>query len=499
MMLSTTSDSVRIWNGDPLLSSCFIDGRWVEGAAGELTDVLNPANERSLARVKAASPAQAAQAVIAARRAFDEGPWRGVSAADRGRLLHRLCDHFEANLQEFIDLVILETGSPLPLARAGQVQTALDVLLWFADMARTGPPGGYERGLPLQYGPVTTASFLRQEPAGVVAAITAYNYPLLLLARKLGGVLASGCTTVVLPSERAPLATWRFFHLLEEVGYPPGVANLLIGGKDVGLALTTDPQVDIVTFTGSVAVGRDVMRQAAATTKRVLLELGGKSPTIVLPGADLDACVGPSILRFTVAAGQGCGCTTRTLVSKDDYEAYADAARGFVNGLRVTDPRLESTDVGPLIRSEHRDRVEGYVGRALNQGASIIAGGGRPDEPVGYYMNPTLIGDIGNASEIATSELFGPVGVLMPYGTVDEAIAIANDSRFGLHASVYGSTSAAMEVARRLSAGTVTINGGGGPRPDTPWGGYRDSGIGREQGDDGFREFFEVKHIQWPI
>lgn len=497
-MAVSTAPQTHGWNGQEVATTCYIDGAWVDGE-GDATAVLDPATEHVLASVRFASAAQTHGAVAAARRAFDRGPWRGVPADERSRLLHRLCDLLESRVDEFVDLIVAETGSPTALAQAGQVNSALECLRWFADAAKVGPTGGYERGLPLQREPALSASMLRQEPAGVVAAITAYNYPLLLLARKLGGVLASGCTTVVLPSERAPLATLRFFELLEEVGYPAGVANLVLGSKDVGVALTTDPAVDMISFTGSVAVGREVMRQGAATTKRVVLELGGKSPTIVLPGADLDRCVGPSILRFTIATGQGCGCTTRTLVSEADYDRYLDAASAFMGNLRVGNPRAEGTDVGPLIRAEHRASVDAYVERALDDGGEILVGGGRPDEPAGFYMNPAFVGGVPNDAEIAQSELFGPVGVLLRYSSVEEAIELANASRYGLYAAVWGPTGDAMKVAERLSAGTVAVNGGGRLRPDVPWGGYRDSGNGREAGEDGFREFFEVKHIQWPL
>ena len=495
-----TAFESRAWTGEPLAASSFIDGRWVDGQDAASTVVLDPATEEPLAEVSFTSVAQVAEAARAARRSGAiGGPWRAVGARDRSRLLHRLCDLVEARADELADLVTAETGSPTAMSQSLQVGTALATLRWFADAAASGPGGAYERGLELRDDPIASASLLRHEPAGVVAAITAYNYPLLLLARKLGGVLASGCTTVVMPSERAPLSTLRIFDLLEEVGYPPGVVNLVVGSRDVGVALTTSPDVDMVSFTGSVAVGREVLRQAAGTTKRVVLELGGKSPTILLPGGDLDAFVAPSILRFTVAAGQGCGCTTRTLVPERDLDGYVERANAFVAGMSVGDPRAEGTQVGPLIRPEQRDRVEGYVARALDRGATVLAGGGRPDEPRGFYMNPALVGDIGNRSEIAQSELFGPVGVVLPYGTVEEAIAIANDTDFGLNAAVFGPPTVAMDVARQLRSGTVAVNGGGGFRADAPWGGFGDSGIGREGGDEGFREFFEVKHIQWPL
>jgi aldehyde dehydrogenase (NAD+) len=498
-MSVTTAPQPGLWTGQDLTASCFIDGAWVDGDSGESTRVVDPATEALLANVSFASVEQVEQAIGAAKRAYDGGPWPALTPVERSTLLHRLCDLFEARREEFVDHIIAETGSPTYLAEAAQVGAAIGQLRWFAEVARTGPIGGYERGLPLYYQPVTSASLLRMEPAGVVASITAYNYPLFLLARKLGGVLASGCTTVVMPSERAPLSTWRFFELVEEVGYPDGVANLVMGGKDAGVTLSSHRDVDMVSFTGSVAVGAAVMAQAARTTKKVVLELGGKSPTIVLPGADIQATIAPTLLRMAWSTGQACGCTTRTFVAQDDYDEYLEGAGSYLAGMKVGDPRAAGTVLGPLIRAEQRTSVEGYVERALAEGGEILAGGGRPDEPAGYYMNPALIGGLGNNSEIAQNELFGPVGVLLPYKTLDEAVTAANESRYSLNAAVWGPEDTAMLVAQRLRSGTVAINGGGGPRPDAPWGGPRESGTGREGGDDGFRDFFEVKHIHWPV
>ncbi|MBI5104874.1 MAG: aldehyde dehydrogenase family protein [Solirubrobacterales bacterium] len=488
-----------MWAGQDLQASCYIDGAWVEGQADETTRVVDPATEALLADMGFASVAQVEQAIAAARRAFEGGPWPAMTPLERSALLHRLTDLFQARRDEFVDHIIAETGSPTYLAQSAQVDAAIDTMRWFAEAARTGPTGGYERGLPLWHKPVTSASLLRMEPVGVVASITAYNYPLFLLARKLGGVLAAGCTTVVMPSERAPLSTWRFFQLVEEAGYPAGVANLVIGGRDAGVTLSTHRDVDMVSFTGSVAVGAAVMAQASGTTKKVVLELGGKSPTIILPGADVEACVAPTIMRMAWTTGQACGCTTRTFVPQEDYDAYVEGAGSFIGGMKVGDPRAEGTILGPLIRDDQRRSVEAYVERALADGGEILAGGGRPAEPVGYYMNPALIGGVGNESEIAQNELFGPVGVLMPYRTLDEAVAAANASRYGLNAAVWGPEDIAMQVAQRLRSGTVAINGGGGPRPDAPWGGPRESGVGREGGEDGFRDFFEVKHVHWPL
>ena len=498
-MATPTVDRTHTWSGQELSASCFIDGEWEQGHDDAVADVLNPATEESLACLRFASMSQVEHAIASARRAIDQGVWPAASPRDRSLLLHRLTDLFEAHREEFVDLIVSEVGMPLPVAQAGQVGAAIDTFRWFADAAARGPLGGYEQGLPLHYAPVTSASLLRSEPVGVVAAITAYNFPLFLLARKLGGVLASGCAAVVMPSERAPLSTWRFFELLEEVEFPPGVANLVIGGRDAGTTLSSHVDVDMVSFTGSVAVGSAVMAQAAPTTKRVVLELGGKSPTIVLPGADIETLTGPSIMRMSFATGQACGCTTRTFVPESAYEEYVDSAGRFIQAMKVGNPRSADTVLGPLIRDEQRRSVEGYVERAIEAGGEIIAGGGRPSEPVGFYMNPALVAGVDNRSEIAQNELFGPVGVVMRYTSLEEAIRLANDSRFGLNAAVWGPTDQALGVAQRIRSGSVAVNGGGGARPDAPWGGPRESGIGREGGEAGFQDFFEIKHIQWPV
>jgi aldehyde dehydrogenase (NAD+)/betaine-aldehyde dehydrogenase len=404
----------------------------------------------------------------------------------------------EARGEELAQLLVAEIGSPVKLARALHVGAAVACLRWFAEAARRGPSGGYEQMLPLHDVPILSASLLRREAVGVVASITAYNYPLLLLARKLGGVLASGCTTVVMPSPRAPLSTIAVLRMLDELDIPPGVVNMVAGGPEVGIALTRSPEVDLISFTGSREVGTKILEQAAGSVTRVVLELGGKSPNIVLPGADLDVAVAPSTLRFTLNTGQGCGATTRTLVHEDDVDAWVEASREVMAGLTVGDPRSESTDIGPLIDARQRARVQGYVDRALEAGAEIAAAGTVPGGP-GHFFEPMLVGGVDNESEIAQEELFGPVGVLLPFRTVEEALDIAHRTPYGLNANVWGPVPDALVVARRLRTGTVTINGGGGMRQDVPWGGGGHSGIGREAGEDGFAEFFEVKHVQWPL
>ena len=342
-------------------------------------------------------------------------------------------------------------------------------------------------------------SVLRREPVGVVAGITGYNFPINSVAWKLGPALAAGCTIVLKPSPRTSLSTIAMVRMADRVGFPPGVINVVLGEGPVGHLLSSHPDIDMTMFTGSLEVGRKIMAAAAHTTKRLVLELGGKSATIVLPGADLQAVTGPSILRWCRNAGQGCGATTRTLVPRQDYDRFCEVAAQFIDGLQTGDPWDDRTDVGPLIRDEQRSFVENHVHEAISRGALVVAGGGRPMGMGGYFVNPVLLGGLTNDDVICREELFGPVGVVLPYDTVDEAIAIANDSQYGLHAAIYGPIVESLAVANRLRTGAVSINGGGFMRPEGPWGGFKLSGFGREMGDDGFREFFQVKHVQWPL
>jgi aldehyde dehydrogenase (NAD+) len=301
-----------------------------------------------------------------------------------------------------------------------------------------------------------------------------------------------------MPSPRAPLSTIALMELALESELPAGAINLIVGDVEAGIQLTRSPDVDVVSFTGSHTVGRAVMRQASDGLKRVVLELGGKSPNIVLPGADLGSVVAPSLLRFCLMSGQGCGCTTRTLVARSDYDEYVERSQAFMSTLVLDDPRSERTDLGPLIRSEQQQFVIGHVERALSDGA-VVEASSHHTRDRGYFVDALLIGRVDNDSAISQEELFGPVGVLIPFDDEEEAITLANQSKFGLNANVWGPTSQAMAVARRLRTGTVTINGGGGMRPDVPWGGLGLSGVGREGGEAGLREYLEPKHIQWPL
>jgi aldehyde dehydrogenase (NAD+) len=479
-------------------ASGYIDGRWISGK-GEPFEVINPATEDVLAVVPALTTAQADEAVAAAARAFADGPWSRAAARERSRLLHRLADLIERDQDTLADLMITEIGTPRSVAEFMQVPFPVRNLRWFADAA-AGLAAGPDQTVPRTAAGEGTATLLTREPIGVVLGLTAYNFPLNLAAWKVGGALASGCSIVLMCSPKSVLSTTALAALIEEAGVPPGAFNFVYGPPEVAEHLCRHPAVDFVTFTGSAAVGKRIVELTAPTLKRVVLELGGKSADVVLPGTDVESLAQRCVLGWTGNAGQGCSSLTRTLVHRPDYERYLAAAVASVESMGCGDPQDAATVVGPLVSAAQRARVAGYVDRAVDAGAKVVAGGKPPQAfDRGFYYEPTIVTGVDNGAEIAQHELFGPVSVVLPYDDVDQAVALANDSVYGLAANVWGPTAAAVAVAHRIRAGTVTVNGGGPMLGDHPWGGYKQSGLGREGGVLGFAEFFETKHILWPL
>jgi aldehyde dehydrogenase (NAD+)/betaine-aldehyde dehydrogenase len=482
--------------------ACYIDGGWERGSEHEIAK-LDPATGEVLGRYACAGPEQVNRALKAARRAHDAGVWSSTTPAERSATLHRLATLMERHREKLLDVVVADVGTPISFAGPMQLDAAVLNVRWFADAAKAGPDGWYERGMTLdlpEVGPASTG-MLVHEPIGVVAAITAYNFPFTLMAWKLGGALAAGCTVVLQPSPRSTLSSLALFRLVEQLELPAGVVNFVIGEEAVGRQLSTAPEVDLVSFTGSVPVGASVMGQAAPGIKRVVLELGGKSPNVLLPGCDMEAVIAPSVQRLVTNAGQRCGATSRIIVHEDDVDRFTAAAAEYLASVQVGDPRDRDTLVGPLVDTRHRDFVAGHVDRALADGARVLAGGGELPAALasGAFLMPVLLGGLENEHAYCQEEQFGPVGAVLTYRDVDRAVELANASQFGLNASVFGPTVEALRVARRIKAGTVGVNGGGRIRPDAPWGGFGHSGVGREAGNEGFREFFEVKHIQWPV
>jgi acyl-CoA reductase-like NAD-dependent aldehyde dehydrogenase len=478
----------------PPVRDLTVDGAAVE-PRGERWDVYNPATEAVVATVGGASAEQVDAAVAAARKAFPA--WAALSGEERSRHIHRFADVLEKAADKLLPSIVNEVGTPVSLASFLQVRMAVDYhLRWAADAAerdRTEHLGRWDD-------PVPTESDVEYEPVGVVAAVTGYNYPLNLAVFKFGAALAAGCTVVLFPSPRTPLTTLFLGELAREAELPPGVFNVLIGGADIGQRLTEHPGVDKVSFTGSDAVGAKIMAQAAGTLKGVTLELGGKSPSVVLPGVDVHKIAVEMHLRWSRNGGQGCAALARLLVHEKVYDEFLDASRPAFDQMVVGDPWDPATNIGPMIRPDHKARVQGFIDDSLAAGGRAVLSVDRPLPDKGWFVNPVLLDRLPPDARAVQNEIFGPVAVLLPFTDTDDAIRLANDTAYGLAANVWCDDPVeARRVASRIRAGTVWINGGGAMRPDAPFGGFGRSGVGRELGEWGMREYLEPKHIQWRI
>ncbi|MDN5842121.1 MAG: aldehyde dehydrogenase family protein [Alcaligenaceae bacterium] len=458
---------------------------------GDFIDVISPVTEERIAHFRGASQAQVDQAVASAKAAFDSGVWD--SAEFRKSVLHKFADLIIEHRDALMDTLIAEIGTPANL-KPNHIDTPARFLHWLADAAAV------DRTRNLGFNNTRTAtSQVAYRPVGVVAAITAFNYPILIGGTKIGAALAAGCTAVLLSSPQAPLTVLMLGELARRAGFPAGVVNFIAGGAETGRALTGHPDVDKVSFTGSVNVGSHVMRQCADGLRGVVLELGGKSAAIMLPGVDFNKYAFSLHARYARNAGQGCGSPTRILVEESRYDEFVKISREVYPRLKVGSPHETDTILGPVVSSAQRDRIEAKLARAVEAGAEIVAGGGRPDIAKGWYLNPALVGKLDNQSELAREEIFGPVSVVLTYRTVDEAIDIANDSPLGLKAYIFGKTDECLKLVPRLRVGTVQINGGSPLRPDAPMTGYKHSGLGSEWGDDGLKEFMRPQHIDCPV
>jgi aldehyde dehydrogenase (NAD+) len=455
--------------------------------------VSNPANGRSIAEVRAASTEQVQRAVGAAHQSFRHGELG--TAEERSAALHRLADVFESRSDAILERIIEEVGTPISTAPGLHVHTPVRILRWLAEATLTDRT----EHLPIQPGPPANAAKVVYKPVGPVASIAAYNYPLMFAAMKMGSAFAAGCPTVLLSSPHSPLSILEFGRLAEEADLPENALSTLVGGVATAQALIGSPDIAKVSFTGSVQAGTAVMKGAADGLRGVVLELGGKSAAIVLPTADMDQVVPAIHSRYLRNAGQGCASPTRILVSAGRYEEFVAASREYFSRVVVGDPTDPATLVGPVISEQHRDRVNGYIDEAVDIGGTIVAQGMLPELDHGWWVRPTLIGGLPNSARVNQEEIFGPVATLQAYSNLDEAVDVANDSDFGLHTSIFGPTEDALSLAERFDVGLVTINGGGPTRTDAPNGGWKTSGIGRERGEHGIREFLEPVTIQWPL
>lgn len=479
-------------------SELLIDGKLVPGSGGAF-DIINPATEEVIGQAADGTIADIDAAIAAARTAFDTTTW-SRDPAFRARCLRQLRDALGGHIDELRDITIAEAGAPTfltsgpalegPIADLGYFADLAENYQWQVDLGRAKPMG------------IKNDRTVQREAAGVVGAITPWNFPHQINFAKIGPALAAGCTVILKPAPDTPWCAALVGKVIaEETDIPPGVINIVTSSDHaVGAVLSTDPRVDIVSFTGSTATGRKVMVAAAESLKRVFLELGGKSAFIVLDDADLASACAMAGFSVVTHAGQGCAITTRLLVPREKYGEAITLVRDAMAGLPAGDPTSPGTICGPVISAVQRDRVESYIKLAQEEGGTIEIGGGRPaDKDKGYFVEPTLISGVENSARVAQEEIFGPVLVIIAHDGDDDAIRIANDSPYGLSGAVWGTDPDRIKkVVDGVRTGTMSINGGIWYSADIPFGGYKQSGIGREMGVAGFEEYLETKSIATP-
>ena len=482
MTEAATSESTAVVNRDRL----YVDGQWVEPDGQGRLEVINSATGEVCATVPEGSAADADRAVNAARAAFDG--WAATSPAQRAEYLDKIKAGLQARAADLLQIIAVEVGMPTSLSPAYQLGSPPFVFGYYAGLLRD-----------FTFEKEVGSSLVVYEPVGVVGAITPWNYPLHQISLKVAPALAAGCTVVLKPSEVAPLNAFVLAEVIEEAGLPAGVFNLVSGtGPVVGEALASHPQVDMISFTGSTRAGKRVSELGAQTVKRVTLELGGKSANVILDDADLDTAVRRGVQQVLVNTGQSCNAWTRMLVPRDKQADAERIATEVIAQTQVGDPMDAGSFVGPLVSKAQQERVQGYIRKGVEEGARLVAGGDAPPagQERGYFVQPTLFADVKPSMTIAQEEIFGPVISIIPYDTEDEAVALANDSIYGLAGAVWSADpERAKRVALRIRAGQVDINGGSFNMV-APFGGYKQSGNGRELGEFGFEEFLEVKSLQ---
>jgi len=474
----------------------FVGGEWIESNAGRRA-IVDPSSGRTVATVANASPADAEQALAAARRAFDEGPWPRLTPRERGRVLLRAAELLRGRAEEFARLESLNTGKPITFSRMVDVGTAIDEIEYYGALA-TGIEGA------TRHTNRPTFAYTRREPLGVVAAITPFNFPLILSLIKIAPALAAGNTVIHKPAEETPLTALLIAGLFQEAGIPEGVFNVLTGDGSVGAALVRDPRVDKIAFTGSTAVGRGIAATAAETLKHVTVELGGKSANLIFADADLEAAINTAVAGFVYNTGQFCMAGSRLLVQRPVYEDVLNALAGACGHVPVGDPFDEGTVVGPMTGPRHLDKVRSVLNQARQSGVKVLG-----DHPVGaaatdaaggtaggYWTGPTVLADVAQDSAFVQEEIFGPVLTVQPFDTEDEAVTLANGTSYGLAAGLQTTNIArAHRVADRLRAGIVWVNGWALLDSALPFGGVNQSGYGREGGPEGLNEYLQTKSV----
>ncbi|HEV3483339.1 MAG TPA: aldehyde dehydrogenase family protein [Candidatus Acidoferrales bacterium] len=481
-MSSSAKAEVRIYQN-------YINGEWVGSSTGETFPVYDPSTEDVIANVAAASSDDVDRAVVAARTAFDAGPWRQTTAQDRGRILFKLAAKVNENASTLAELESRNTGKPI-------VEAEYDI----ADVATCFEYyGGLATKVLGQVNPVpaNALSFTLREPVGVAGQIIPWNYPLLMAAWKLAPALAAGCTCVLKPAEQTPLTALEFASWLEEVGLPPGVINVVNGvGETTGAALVEHPGVDKIAFTGSAAVGKLIAKSAAETLKRVSLELGGKSPNIFFADADWEAAVDGALFGVFINQGEVCSAGSRILVERKIYSKFVEAMTEKTKRIKLGPPLDRNTKMGPLVSKEQYDRVTSYLEVGKKEARVAIGGTRARHFTKGHYVEPTIFFDVDNSARIAREEIFGPVASVIPFDGEQDAIRIANDTPYGLAAAVWTrDIYKAFRMVKSFRAGIIWVNHMQPTYVEAPWGGYKQSGFGRELGPWGLEEYLETKQV----
>lgn len=457
----------------------FVNGQWVKPSTSDKIEVENPADKTIITSVPACKEKDVDIAVAAAKKAFKT--WQFTSLEERIRLVEDLVKELRNREEDMVDTIVKELGAPREFARKTHVRPYLDEIEYLVDVIKNYPLEEVQDGFTIL-----------KEPIGVVGALTPWNYPFGQITKKLAPILLTGNTIVLKPSQKTPLIAYILAEAIEKVGFPKGVFNLLPGkGADVGNPLALHPDVDIITFTGSTSGGKEVSKLASQDVKRMVLELGGKSPAIILEGVDLKLALSKVLNNIYFNTGQSCSALSRLIVPVKDKEKIEQMIIDMTKGYTIGDPTNPDTMIGPLSSKKQFDKVKGYIEKGIEEGATMLLGE-IPKESSGYFVNPVVFTDVKNNMHIAQEEIFGPVLCVIAYDTIDEAIEIANDTDYGLSAAVFGPEIEALAVARKIKAGQVIINGAPGSHK-APFGGYKHSGVGREGGKYGLEEFLEIK------